>query len=122
MKWDSIRVSTRTTRLFGAMRASTGMTSDVLARFSLCLSLGQRGTPNPDEYNEDGSTLAPSEMFGGDEQIYMALVLDRLREDGLDPKDHLGRMTRAHINRGAIGLRQRVGRASDFERLAREAA
>lgn len=118
MRWGGIKVSSRTTHLFAMLRTSTGMGHDVLARFALCLSLGQRGMPNPDEYNAGGSTLVPSEVFGADEGIYMALLIDRLREDGLDPVTYLGPMSAAHINRGAISLKQRVSRASDLGRLA----
>lgn len=118
VKWNNIRVSTRCTHLFSMIKISTGMPSGVLARFALCLSLGQRGMPNPDEYNKEGSTLVPSEIFGVNEQIYLALVLNRLRADRLDPETYLGEMTRAHINRGAIGLKQRINKLSDFERLA----
>lgn len=122
MKWDSIRLSSRSTHLFGMLRMSTGLAPNVLSRFSLCLSLGQRGIPNPDEYNKDGSLLAPSEIFGDDEQIYFALILNRLRSDELDSETYLNDMTRAHINRGAIGLKQRIGKLSDFYGLVKQNA
>lgn len=120
MKLDSIRLSSRSTHLFGMLRITTGLTPDVLSRFSLCLSLGQRGMPNPDEHNKEGSILTPSEMFGEDEQIYLALMLNRLRSDELDPETYLNDMTRAHINRGAIGLKQRITKLSDFYGLVKE--
>ena len=32
------------------------------------------------------------------------LMLNRLKKDGLDPELYLQKMTRAHLNRGAIAL------------------
>ena len=120
MRFGKIRASSRTTHIFGMLRATTGLPPEVLARFSLCLSLGQRGVPNPDEYNRDGSEMSPDAVFGGHEKIYMALVRGRIRADGLDPGTYLDEMIRAHLNRGAIGLKQRVGGLADFEKMISE--
>ncbi len=53
----------------------------------------------------------------------MALVIDRLDKDGLDPytKDkngqtELNRMLRAHLNRGIYSLRSRVQGLDGFKR------
>ena len=110
--FGSVRISSRSTHLFGALRSGTGLGPEPCARLSLCLSLRQRGVPNPDEYNTDGSEFAPKRLFGGDESLYLALMMHRLRSDRLDA-EYLGEMTRAHINRGAISLKQRVSDASD---------
>ena len=121
MKFSNTRVSSRTTNLFGMLKTSTGLTPNILARFAICLSLQQRGIPNPDEYNKDGSEFAPAVLFGHHESLYLALMINRLKEDGLDPEYYLAEMTRAHLNRGAIGLKQRVNNLTDFYDLVKEA-
>lgn len=117
MKFNNIRVSSRSTHVFGTLKTTTGLASETLSRFSICLSLGQEGIPNPDEYNKDGTEFSPERIFGEHEKIYLALMLDRLKHDRLDPDHYLDEMTRAHINRGAISLKQRVKSLSDFYRL-----
>lgn len=114
--FGSVRLSSRSTHLFGMLRTGTGLGPEPCARLALCLSLGQRGAPNPDEYNTDGSEYTPARLFGGDANVYLSLVASRLRSDGLDA-GCLGEMTRAHVNRGAISLKQRVSDASDIFNL-----
>lgn len=114
--FGNVRVSSRSTHLFGTLRSGTGLGPETCARMALCLSLRQRGAPNPDEYNTDGSEFTPKRLFGGDESLYLALMVHRLRSDGLDA-EYLGEMTRAHINRGAISLKQRVSDTSDVFNL-----
>lgn len=114
MNLEKIKASSRTTHLFGMLKTSTGVSGEPWARLSICLSLGQSGIPNPDEYNRDGTEFTPSGLFAQDEKLYLALLLDRLMQDGLDPETYLNEMARAHLNRGAISLKQRVGSLSDM--------
>ncbi len=120
MKTYGIKISTRSTKLLGNMRSSTGLTPNILARFGLCLSLRQRGIPNPDEYNKDGSDFTAEVLFGKHKPIYLALLINRLRKDGLDA-EYLDDQMRAHLNRGILSLRQRVDDLSDFYELVKEA-
>ena len=120
LKFGRIKVSSRTTHLFGILKATTGLTSHVLARFAICLSIKQQGIPNPDEYNRDGSEFAPAVLFGEHESMYLALMIKRLKHDRLDVDHYLDEMTRAHLNRGAIGLKQRINDLSDFYDLVKE--
>ena len=120
MKFNKVRISSRSTRTFGILKTSTGLTPNILARFAICLSIKQQGIPNPDEYNKEGSEIAPSVLFGEHESLYLALMLTRLKNDKLDPEYYLDEMVRAHLNRGAIGLKQRVDNLSDFYDLIQE--
>lgn len=95
------------------LRTSTGIGPEAWARLSICISLGQKGIPNPDEYNQEGSEFAPSRLFTTDEKLYLALILYRLKQDKLDPTTCIGEMMRAHLNRGAISLKQRIDRLFD---------
>ena len=58
--------------------------------------------------------------FGEHEQIYHALMINRLKKDELDPELYLNNMTRAHLNRGVIALEPRINHLSDFYELVKE--
>ena len=70
--------------------------------------------PNPDEFDEKGMEILPGVLFGEHENVYMALMLDRLYKDKLDPELYLHKMTRAHLNRGSAALFPRIHDLIDF--------
>lgn len=111
---ENIRASSRTTHLFGMLRTTTGIGPEAWARLAICLSIRQRGVPNPDEYNKEGSEFSPTRLFPDDKNLYFALMINRLKHDGLDPDTYLTEMTRAHLNRGAISLKQRIDSLFDI--------
>ena len=115
--------------MLARLKSKTGLTPNILARFALCLSLKDPSIPNPDEFDENGSEFYPATLFGEHEQMYLALVLDRLNHDKLDPEatinkkskeNFLQRMTRAHINRGVIALNPRINDVSNFYELVKD--
>ena len=120
MKFNLITVSTRSTRILSDLRSKTGLTPNISARFAICMSLKDRSVPNPDEFNKGGSKLEPDVLFGKHEQIYLALMLNRLKADRLDPELYLNEMTRAHLNRGVIALLPRINDLSNFYELVKE--
>ena len=120
MKFNLITVSTRSTNILSALRRDTGLTPNISARFAICMSLKDRSVPNPDEFNRGGSKLEPDVLFGKHEQIYLALMLNRLKTDRLDPELYLNEMTRAHLNRGVIALGPRINDLSNFYELVKE--
>ena len=95
------------------LRSTTAVAPEAWARISLCLSIKQKGIPNPDEYNRDGTEFLVSDIFSYDGKIYLALIINRLKQDGLDPETYLDEMIRSHINRGAIALKQRISNLFD---------
>ena len=120
MKFNLITVSTRSTRILSDLRIKTGLTPNISARFAICMSLKDRSVPNPDEFNRGGSKLEPDVLFGKHEQIYLALMLNRLKTDRLDPELYLNEHTRAHLNRGMIALHKRIKNLSSFNKLVKE--
>ena len=120
MKFKPIRISSRSGALLGHLKTSTGLTPNILARFAICLSIKDKSFPNPDEFNKEGSEIRPSVLFGEHESIYLALMLDRLKQDRLDPEIYLDEMLRSHLNRGVIALRPRINDLSDFYELVKE--
>ena len=85
--------STRVQKNLGILRIKTGLTPNIFLRFAFCMSLKDPSIPNPDEHNQDGSELTPAVLFGEHEPIYLALMLNRLKKDKLDPEIYLHKMT-----------------------------
>ena len=120
MQFSRYRFSIRSQNLFSQLKSRTGLGINVLARYAICLSLKDPSIPNPDEFDEKGMELLPSVLFGEHENIYMALMLDRLHKDKLDPELYLHKMTRAHLNRGATALFPRIHDLSDFNDIIQQ--
>ena len=119
MKFASVVTSTKSQALLGRMKAKTGLTPNLLARFAMCLSIRESSVPNPSEYDKEGSTLEPTVLFGEYEQIYLGLMKNRLKKDGLDESE-LNEMIRSHLNRGVIYLNSRIENLGDFYDLVDE--
>jgi len=120
LKFSRIITSSRTAKYLGDIKARTGLTPNILARFAICLSIKEQSIPNPDEYNQNGSEITSNVLFGEHEPIFHALMINRLKQDKLDPEIYLNKMTRAHLNRGAIALYPRIKDLSDFYELVKE--
>ncbi len=114
MQFNRYRFSIRSQNLLSQLKHRTGLGINVLARYALCLSLKDPSIPNPDEFDDKGMEILPGVLFGEHENVYMALMLDRLHKDKLDPELYLHKMTRAHLNRGAAALFPRIHDLSDF--------
>ena len=114
MQFSRYKFSSRTQSLYSLLKSRTGLTANILARYAFCLSLKDQSIPNPDEFDENGSELLPSVLFGEHENIYNALMLNRLKKDNLDPELYFNKMTRAHLNRGSAILFPRIQELTDF--------
>lgn len=117
LRFNRLRMSYRSQNLIGQLKSKTGITPNVMGRFAICMSLNDPSPPNPDEFDEGGSEIHPSVLFGDYTDMFTALMVMRLQRDGLDPEKHLNRMLRAHFNRGTIALFARIHDISDFERV-----
>jgi DNA sulfur modification protein DndE len=104
----------------GQLKHRTGLGINILARYGLCLSLKDPSIPNPDEFDEKGLEILPGVLFGEHENMYMALMIDRLNRDNLDTEKYLHRMTRAHLNRGSAVLFPRIHDLSDFNYIIQQ--
>jgi len=113
-------MSTRSKGILSVLKARTGLTPNILGRFAICLSLKDPQIPNPEEFDEKGSEIHPIVLFGEHEPMFMALMLERLHKDKLDPEIYLNKMMRAHFNRGVIALSPRIYDLSDFYELVKE--
>ncbi len=116
LRFNRLRMSYRSQNLLAQLKGRTGMAPNIAGRLAICMSLNDPSPPNPDEYDEKGSEIHPSVLFGEYEEIYRVLLARRLNHDGLDPEKYLNRMTRAHFNRGTASLFARIHDVSDVER------
>ena len=116
-RFSRLRMSIRSQNLLAQIKSRTGLTPNITGRFAICMSLRDMAVPNPDEFDEKGGEIHPSVLFGEYEEIFMALITQRLHRDRLDPKIYLNRMTRAHFNRGTIALFPRIRHLSDVARV-----
>ena len=120
MKFNRLKLSTFSQSHLSLLKKKTGLTANIIGRFAICLSLKDPVIPNPDEYNKGGFELTPQVLFGEHEELYMALMLHRLKKDSLDPELYLDEMTRAHLNRGVTAIFPRINHLSDFYELVKE--
>ena len=120
MRPGRLRMSYRSQNLLAGIKGKTGLTPNITGRFAICLSLNDPSVPNPAEYDERGSEIHPSVLFGDYEEVFVALLTLRLKGDGLDPEMYLNRMMRAHFNRGVVALFARVHDLSDFYDMIRQ--
>lgn len=119
-EFTRLRLSIDTTRKFQVMKARTGLTPNVLSRFALCYSLNDPFPLDPSEYDEEGQELNRSTLLGEWNLIYISLLKQRLSKDGLDPEKDLYDQLRAHIDRGAFSIYNRVKSLSDLCNLLPE--
>ena len=108
LQFSRIHTSQRCRGILSNLKIKTGLTPNILSRFGICLSLKDPSIPNPEEFDENGTEFLPLVLFGEHEKLFLALMIDRLHRDGLDPEKYLNIMIRAHLNRGVYSLVSRV--------------
>ena len=108
MQFSRIHTSQRCRGILANLKIKTGLTPNILSRFGICLSLKDPSVPNPEEFDENGTEFLPLVLFGEHEKLFLALMIDRLHRDGLNPEKYLNIMLRAHLNRGVYSLVSRV--------------
>ena len=117
LRFNRVKMSYRSQNLLAQIKSKTGLTPNIVGRFAICISLNDPSPPNPDEFDEKGSEIHPSILFGEYEDVFMALMIQRLKREGLDPQKYLNKMVRAHFNRGAIALFARIHDISDLAHI-----
>ncbi len=120
MKFTRVTMSAKSQGLLGRLKSRTGLTPNILARFAICMSIKEKSKPDPNQYDKEGSELEPNILFGEHEQIYLGLMKNRLKKDGLYSEKDLNEMTRCHLNRGVIALAPRIQDLGDFYELIKE--
>jgi DNA sulfur modification protein DndE len=78
-----------------------------------CISLSEPKIPDPDRYDEAGPEFNRSTLLGEWDEVFEALLRERIARDGLDPVDDFLPQLRAHMNRGAEIACGRIKSLSD---------
>lgn len=81
------------------------------------MSLTEPQVPEPGRYDEDGLEFNRSTLLGEWDDLYEALLRQRLADDGLDPVTDFYPQLRAHMNRGAELVCNRIRDITDVVTL-----
>ena len=91
------------------MKSRTGITPNLLCRIGFCLSLEEPGVPRPELYPEDSDReINRGTLLGEHDTVFVALLRQRLAEDGVLGTAPFEDQFRAHMHRGVILLAGRM--------------
>ncbi len=118
MTFVRIRLSVATSNRLKSLKGRTGLTPNVLCRLALCYSLADSHPLGPAVPDSDGLELNRATLFGEREEVYLALLKQRMVNDavGHELEDTL----RAHIDRGVALLAPRLKSVADVTELLSE--
>lgn len=119
MKFNRLILSLESSKKLSLLKGRTGLTPNILCRFGLVLSLNDLSLPDPTMYKQDGLELMRHVLLGELDTVLIALFKQRAYKDGLDLKNNkvLVDYFRAHINRGAELLYNRVKNLEDIKNM-----
>ncbi|MGA2935319.1 MAG: DNA sulfur modification protein DndE [Methanomicrobiales archaeon] len=122
MNFNRVRISTSATIRLKQLQIRTGLTPNILSRIAICYSLNDPAIPNPNDYDERGMEMNRFTLTGDWDSFFIALVMERCIQDGLDPEKDLADQLRAHLNRGVYGIFSRIKGLGDFQSLLTQEA
>jgi len=99
------------------LKGRTGLTPNILCRIGLCLSLSEPSIPDNKCFDENGQEFNRYTLTGELDGFFIALLKERLLRDGFDIEKDLLPQFRAHLNRGAIALFDKVKDLGDLDEL-----
>jgi DNA sulfur modification protein DndE len=104
---ENVQVSKRAKEQLTKLKAWTGVQNwNVLCRWALCVSLGEKSVPPFERIVADSSVQMSWKVFAGPHQdLYVALVRERCRRDGLGTDDEtVVTQFKLHLHRGIAYL------------------
>ena len=116
-QFNRITIGEDATNRLKMLKANTGMTSNYLGRIGFCYSLNEPRPPNPEEYDNEGQTFNRYTLLGEHDALYMALLKERMIQEGKDPEEDLYEEFVAHLNRGVIRVHGNVRDLTDLQDL-----
>ena len=121
MHLNRIKVSEDVDQKLKQLKARTGLTPNLLCRIGFCLSLKESEIPDPSAYDEKSNREFNRYTLTGEwDSFFVALLIQRCANDGLEISENLEEQFRAHMNRGVLLLFQRVKHLNDLCRLIEE--
>jgi len=100
---ENVRVSEKARIQLISIKKRTGIQNwNVLCRWALCMSLKEKATPPTENIMTDSSVEMSWRTFsGGDENLYLSLLIKRAREDGVEiDKATINNYFKLHLHRG----------------------
>ena len=113
-EFNRVQIGTKATNRLQMLKGQTEITPNYLCRIGLCYSLNEPRPPNPGEYNTDGQTFNRYTLLGEHDALYMALLRERMLQEGKDPEEDLYEEFVAHLNRGVNRVFGNISDVSDF--------
>ena len=113
-EFNRVQIGTQATNRLQMLKGQTEITPNYLCRIGLCYSLNEPRPPNPGEYNSDGQTFNRYTLLGEHDALYMALLKERLLQEGKHPEEDLYDEFVAHLNRGVIRVFGNISDVTDF--------
>lgn len=118
MKLTKLRVTKDVSTRLRYLAGRTGLTPNLLCRIGFCLSLAEPSVPNPSDYPEEEREFNRYTLLGEYDELFVALLRQRCRRDGIREFEALPAYFRAHVNRGVTLLQQRTRSLVDIANLA----
>jgi DNA sulfur modification protein DndE len=115
--FNRVKLDKGVTNLLRQLKGNTGLSRNYLCRIGLCYSLREPISPSPEEYNSEGQELDRYLLLGDDAPLYIALMKERLIQEGKDPNEDFYPQFVAHINRGVEQLSGRTSNLTDMNNL-----
>ena len=112
--FNRVKLDRGVTNYLHYLQSTTGLTPNYLARAGLCYSLSEPRPPNPEEYDSDGKVINRYTLLGEHDPLYIAMVRQRLINEGRDPDEEMYEYFVAHMNRGIKTLNGRIDGLADF--------
>jgi len=116
-EFSRVQIGSDATNRLRMLKGKTGITPNYLCRIGLCYSLNEPRPPSPGEYDSDGQTFNRYTLLGEHDALYMALLKERLLQEGKDPEEDLYDEFVAHLNRGVIRIHGNIKDLSDLNQL-----
>jgi len=100
---ENVRISEKARIQLISTKKRTGIQNwNVLCRWALCMSLNEKTAPPAENIVTDSSVEMSWRTFtGGDENLYLSLLIKRAREDGVEvDKATINNYFKLHLHRG----------------------
>lgn len=122
MSLNRIIVSSEVDQRLRTLKSNTGLTPNLSCRLGFVLSLAEPGIPDPSLYGEGtGREFNRYTLTGPWDDLFFALLRERMVADGFDLDKDLEAQFKAHLARGVVLLYQRLKSVDNLERLLEEA-
>ena len=116
LRYNKLKVSKSSTSKLTVLKRRTGLTPNILCRIGLCLSLELSSSP-PFDFDDNGMEFNRYTLTGEYDEVFVALLFERLRNDNVNIESEAMKHLKAHLNRGITLMHSRLKKITDLERL-----